>query len=68
MIGCLLTTMPWWMDRRGGWTIVVHGESSFGKTVSEQSKARRLVLLMSHVAHLHGILWPQPDLRALALP
>ena len=56
MIGCLLTTMPWWMDRRGGWTIVVHGESSFGKTVSEQPKGTSVQsLLVSHVAHLHGM-------------
>ena len=57
MASALLTTIPWWMDRRGGWTIVLRGASSFGDIVDEGSSAKSstLSLLLSHVLHLHGL-------------
>ena len=56
MVLALLTTIPWWMDRRGGWTIVLRGASSFGEIVNEQpTNSSTLSLLLSHVFHLHGL-------------
>ena len=59
MLSALLTTLPWWMDRRGGWTIVLRGASSFGDIVNDGSSSRTstLSLLLSHVLHLHGLFY-----------
>lgn len=55
MLSAMLTTLPWWMDRRGGWTIVLHGPSTFGKSVQMQPRASVFSLLLSHFFHLHGL-------------
>jgi len=60
MLSALLTTLPWWMDRQGGWYIVMSGASSFGEAVNEPilkiHPARSVLsLLVSHVVHLHGL-------------
>ena len=57
MLSALLTTVPWWMDRRGGWYIVLRGSSTFGETNSVEAASTRSAgsLLISHVAHLHGL-------------
>lgn len=49
----LLATSPWWMDRRGGWTLVLKGKSTFGNAVDASVGASIGSLLISHVAHLH---------------
>jgi hypothetical protein len=53
----LLTTSPWWMDRRGGWTIVMRGKSTFGDAVDDRGSTSTSIssLFVSHVAHLHGL-------------
>ena len=58
MASALLTTLPWWMDRRGGWTIVLQGKSTFSEVVNNEnsySDTSTLGLLLSHVLHLHGL-------------
>jgi hypothetical protein len=56
MLSALLTTLPWWMDRRGGWTIVMKGSSTFSEIVDAEPKnGSTLSLLLSHVLHLHGL-------------
>ena len=47
MASAALTTLPWWMDRRGGWTIVLRGPSTFGESVAIQPHATMLSLLDS---------------------
>ena len=68
MVSALLTTVPWWMDRRGGWTIVLRGASSFSEIVNDQQhNTSTLSLLLSHVIHLHGLFHGLNLTAALAL-
>jgi len=54
-LSALLTTAPWWMDRRGGWTIVLDGPSSFSASVDEDLREPMLQIVISHVLHLHAL-------------
>ena len=56
MLSAALTTLPWWMDRRGGWTVVLRGRSSLGDVINELTPRVSIVTaLVSHVPHLHGL-------------
>ena len=58
MLSAVLTTLPWWMDRQGGWTLVMSGKSSFGEQVDDVAispKASVPTVLLAHVGHLHAL-------------
>ena len=54
-LSAVLTTAPWWMDRRGGWTIILSGPSTFSGYVDADLKEPIIQVLLSHVIHLHGL-------------
>ena len=58
MLSAVLTTAPWWMDRRGGWFIVLRGSSTFGEQVDDAAispRASAATILIAHAGHLHAL-------------